>query len=144
MLKKKDSSSRESCRKYRSTFLLLFLLGIIKKLDELSPETAPHAFYVGFKYADPLYTTALEQMEADGVERAVLFPQFPQYSCPTTGSNINNVYRHFSKRFARACVSKRERERERKREREREKERGRETQTDHDLLKKTGIQDRSK
>ena len=72
--------------------------GIIRKLDALSPETAPHGFYVGFKYADPLYTTALQQMETDGVERAVLFPQFPQYSCPTTGSNINNVFRYFSKR----------------------------------------------
>ena len=74
--------------------------GIVKKLDALSPESAPHGFYIGFKYAEPLYTSALQKMELDGVQRAVLFPQFPQYSCPTTGSNINNVYRHYLKQLS--------------------------------------------
>lgn len=37
--------------------------GMVKILDELSPETAPHKFYVGFRYAEPLTETALEEME---------------------------------------------------------------------------------
>ena len=32
-------------------------------LDKISPETAPHKFYIGFRYADPLTEDALDQME---------------------------------------------------------------------------------
>ena len=31
----------------------------------------------------------------DGVEHAVAFTQYPQYSCSTTGSSLNNIYRHY-------------------------------------------------
>ena len=31
----------------------------------------------------------------DGVENAVAFTQYPQYSCSTTGSSLNNIYRHY-------------------------------------------------
>lgn len=34
-----------------------------QKLDEMSPETAPHKAYVGFRYANPLTEITLEQME---------------------------------------------------------------------------------
>ena len=34
-----------------------------KQLDEMSPETAPHKAYVGFRYANPLTEITLEQME---------------------------------------------------------------------------------
>jgi len=30
----------------------------------------------------------------DGVQRAVAFSQYPQYSCSTTGSSLNALYRH--------------------------------------------------
>ena len=33
----------------------------------------------------PLTEEAIEEMERDGVERAVAFTQYPQYSCSTTG-----------------------------------------------------------
>ena len=36
----------------------------------------------------------------DGVERAVAFSQFPQYSCSTTGSSLNEIYRYYSSRGA--------------------------------------------
>ena len=51
------------------------------KLDIVSPETAPHKAYIGFRYApeDALTEDACEQMENDGVERAVAFSQYPQY-----------------------------------------------------------------
>jgi len=32
-------------------------------------------------------------MKADGVKRAVAFTQYPQYSCSTTGSSLNDIFR---------------------------------------------------
>ena len=66
-----------------------------KRLDELCPESAPHKAYVGFRYAKPLAEEALEQLEADGVEHVVAFSQYPQYSCTTTGSSMNQIYRYY-------------------------------------------------
>ena len=34
-----------------------------------------------------------KQMKADSVKRAVAFTQYPQYSCSTTGSSLNELYR---------------------------------------------------
>lgn len=62
-------------------------------LDELRPSSAPHKPYVAFRYAQPLTETALSEMRADGVKRAVAFTQYPQYSCSTTGSSLNELYR---------------------------------------------------
>ena len=64
-----------------------------KLLDELHPETAPHKAYVAFRYANPLTVETARQMKADGVKRAVAFTQYPQYSCSTTGSSLNELYR---------------------------------------------------
>ncbi|KAI0780182.1 ferrochelatase [Fomes fomentarius] len=62
-------------------------------LDELHPATAPHKSYVAFRYARPLSDETAQQMKADGVKRAVAFTQYPQYSCSTTGSSLNELYR---------------------------------------------------
>lgn len=64
-----------------------------KRLDELSPETAPHQPYIAFRYAEPLTETSLTQIEHAGYSRAVAFTQYPQYSCTTTGSSLNELYR---------------------------------------------------
>ncbi|XP_071008057.1 ferrochelatase, mitochondrial isoform X2 [Oncorhynchus clarkii lewisi] len=72
--------------------------GMVKLLDEMCPETAPHKFYIGFRYVHPLTEEAIEEMEKDGVERAVAFTQYPQYSCSTTGSSLNAIYRYYSSR----------------------------------------------
>ncbi|KAM8828644.1 ferrochelatase, mitochondrial isoform 1-T1 [Spinachia spinachia] len=72
--------------------------GMVKLLDQMCPETAPHKFYIGFRYVEPLTEEAIEQMEKDGVERAVAFTQYPQYSCSTTGSSLNAIYRYYSNR----------------------------------------------
>lgn len=69
-----------------------------KMLDELSPETAPHKAYTAFRYARPLTDEALDEMAADGVKRAVAFTQYPQYSCSTTGSSLNELFREITKR----------------------------------------------
>ena len=67
--------------------------GMCKLLDELSPETAPHKHYVAFRYARPLVEETVAQMKNDGVRRAIAFTQYPQYSCSTTGSSLNELYR---------------------------------------------------
>ena len=67
--------------------------GMCERLDELSPGTAPHRFYVAFRYAKPKSEDALARMKADGVRRAVAFPQYPQFSCATTGSSLNELWR---------------------------------------------------
>ncbi|XP_061836814.1 ferrochelatase, mitochondrial [Nerophis lumbriciformis] len=72
--------------------------GMVKLLDEMSPETAPHKFYIGFRYVNPLTEDAIEEMEKDGVDRAVAFTQYPQYSCSTTGSSLNAIYRYYRSR----------------------------------------------
>jgi len=45
--------------------------GMVERLDRLSPETAPHGFYVAFRYVTPKSEDALRSMATDGVERAV-------------------------------------------------------------------------
>ena len=69
-----------------------------KILDKTSPETAPHKPYVAFRYAAPLTEHMYEQLLADGFGggkggRAVAFTQYPQYSCSTTGSSLNELWK---------------------------------------------------
>ena len=67
--------------------------GMVERLDRLSPDTAPHAYYVAFRYVQPKSEDALRAMAADGVERAIAFTQYPQFSCSTTGSSLNELWR---------------------------------------------------
>jgi protoporphyrin/coproporphyrin ferrochelatase len=67
--------------------------GMVARLDRLSPETAPHRFYVAFRYTRPTSDDALRAMQQDGVERAIAFTQYPQFSCSTTGSSLNELWR---------------------------------------------------
>jgi protoporphyrin/coproporphyrin ferrochelatase len=69
-----------------------------KLLDEMSPETAPHKPYVAFRYANPLTEEMYHKLLADGFGngkggRAVAFTQYPQYSCSTTGSSLNELWK---------------------------------------------------
>ena len=34
----------------------------------------------------------------DGVQRAIAFTQYPQYSCSTTGSSMNAIFRYYQAR----------------------------------------------
>lgn len=70
---------------------------MVEILDKISPETAPHKHYIAFRYADPLTEETLLQMREDGVERAVAFSQYPQYSCTTAGSSFNHLWREHSR-----------------------------------------------
>jgi ferrochelatase len=69
-----------------------------KILDKISPETAPHKPYVAFRYADPLTEEMYNKLLEDGFGggkggRAVAFTQYPQYSCSTTGSSLNELWK---------------------------------------------------
>ena len=66
---------------------------MVQRLDRLSPATAPHHFYVAFRYAHPDSADALRAMQRDGITRAVAFTQYPQFSCATTGSSLNELWR---------------------------------------------------
>lgn len=69
-----------------------------KVLDKISPETAPHKPYVAFRYANPLTENMYAKLFEDGFGqgrggRAVAFTQYPQYSCSTTGSSLNELWK---------------------------------------------------
>lgn len=68
-----------------------------KAMDAMRPESAPHKAYVAFRYASPLVDEALVEMKKDGVERAVAFSQFPQWSCTTMGSSVNELWRELKR-----------------------------------------------
>ncbi len=72
-------------------------LELSRLLDELRPESAPHKSYTAFRYAAPLTEEALLAMKADGVEHAVAFSQFPQWSCTTSGSSMNELWRELKR-----------------------------------------------
>ncbi|KAI4139548.1 MAG: hypothetical protein LQ340_007992, partial [Diploschistes diacapsis] len=67
-------------------------------LDRVSPTTAPHKPYVAFRYAKPLTEETYQALLDDGFGngrggRAVAFSQYPQYSCSTTGSSLNELWK---------------------------------------------------
>ncbi|KAF1997116.1 ferrochelatase mitochondrial precursor [Amniculicola lignicola CBS 123094] len=69
-----------------------------KILDKTSPGTAPHKPYVAFRYANPLTEDMYKQLLTDGFGggnggRAIAFTQYPQYSCSTTGSSLNELWK---------------------------------------------------
>jgi len=52
---------------------------MVKILDEKNPESAPHKFYIGFRYAAPMTESAIEQIEIDNPDHVIAFTQYPQY-----------------------------------------------------------------
>ena len=49
--------------------------------------------YVGFRYTPPYTKEMIAEMKYDGITEAIAFSQYPQYSCSTTGSSLNELYR---------------------------------------------------
>lgn len=70
------------------------------RLDQISPQTAPHHHFIAFRYTAPDCEEALDDIDRSQVRRLVLFSQYPQYSCATTGSSINDLYRQWSQKPA--------------------------------------------
>ena len=63
------------------------------KLAARFPDGPKFKAYIAFRYAPPLTAAALEAMAADGVTRAIAFSQYPHFSCTTTGSSMNHLWR---------------------------------------------------
>ena len=66
-------------------------------LDAQLPESAPHKSYIAFRYAPPMTLETVKQMKEDGITRAIALTLYPQYSCSTTGSSINELYKTVQK-----------------------------------------------
>jgi protoporphyrin/coproporphyrin ferrochelatase len=70
---------------------------MIRKLEAMSAAKGvpgnKFKFYTCFRYAPPLTEDCLQQMAEDGIERAVAFSQYPHFSCTTTGSSLNHLWR---------------------------------------------------
>ncbi|XP_026325617.1 ferrochelatase, mitochondrial [Hyposmocoma kahamanoa] len=71
---------------------------LTEELDKVSKLTAPHKPYVAFRYVPPFTEETFEQIEKDRIERAVIFSQYPQYSCATTGSSMNAIFDFYKNR----------------------------------------------
>ncbi|XP_063934037.1 ferrochelatase, mitochondrial-like [Zophobas morio] len=61
-------------------------------LDKVLPETAPHKPYISFRYVQPFSKEVVDEICKGQFERVIVFPQYPQYSCCTTGSSLNDLY----------------------------------------------------
>lgn len=68
--------------------------GIVAYLDKKSPATGPHKAYCCFRYSRPDIEQSVEELERDKAERVVILSKYPQYSCSTTGSNLNDISRY--------------------------------------------------
>lgn len=68
--------------------------GIVDHLNRKSPTTGPHKAYTCFRYSKPDIEHAVQQLEQDQAEQVVILSKYPQYSCSTTGSNLNDISRY--------------------------------------------------
>lgn len=66
--------------------------GMVEYLKELDPSNE-YVAYPMFRYADPLTGDVLKEMAKQGINRAIAFSQYPQFSCATTGSSLNHLWR---------------------------------------------------
>jgi protoporphyrin/coproporphyrin ferrochelatase len=48
------------------------------------------------RYAQPALPAVLAQLQADGCERILIVPAYPQYSATTTASTFDAVFRHYA------------------------------------------------
>lgn len=49
------------------------------------------------RYGNPAVASVLEKLKAEGCERILVLPAYPQYSASTTASNFDAVFRHYQK-----------------------------------------------
>ena len=64
---------------------------ISEELDLIHPDSAPHKCVSGFRYCSP--RTGEMISEFDQANRIILFSQYPQHSCSTSGSSLCDAYR---------------------------------------------------
>lgn len=78
------------------------------KMDKISPLTAPHKCYSAFRYAEPRTPTVINELKAEmeSIDKIVLFSQYPQHSCSTSGSSLCDAYRSMKKSLGKEESSK--------------------------------------
>lgn len=54
---------------------------------------ASYRVVLGMRYGEPSIERAIQSLESEGIERILVFPMFPQFSCATTGSIYDAVNR---------------------------------------------------
>ena len=54
---------------------------------------AAYRVVLGMRYGEPSIARAVQSLEREGIERILVFPMFPQFSCATTGSIYDAVNR---------------------------------------------------
>ena len=54
---------------------------------------AAYRVVLGMRYGEPSIERAIQSLESEGIERILVFPMFPQFSCATTGSIYDAVNR---------------------------------------------------
>lgn len=54
---------------------------------------ASYRVVLGMRYGEPSIARAIQSLESEGIERILVFPMFPQFSCATTGSIYDAVNR---------------------------------------------------
>jgi len=68
--------------------------------DALQAALGPRCSVVlGMGYGNPSIASALDTLKAGGVDRVVVFPQFPHYAAATFGSVLDAVYREAAGRW---------------------------------------------
>ena len=54
---------------------------------------AAYRVVLGMRYGEPSIARAVQSLEQEGIERILVFPMYPQFSCATTGSIYDAVNR---------------------------------------------------
>ncbi len=54
---------------------------------------AAYRVVLGMRYGEPSIARAVQALEQEGIERILVFPMYPQFSCATTGSIYDAVHR---------------------------------------------------
>lgn len=87
---------RRSAEAYRKIWtaegspLLQHGRALVERLRERIPE---HPIELGMRYGSPSIEHALEQLRAQGCDRIIALPLYPQYASSSTGSSVEEVYR---------------------------------------------------
>jgi len=69
---------------------------LVERLSAAAGRRVP--VVVGMRYGNPSIASALERLSADGVDRVLAFPMYPQYAGATTGSSLEKLYLEVGKR----------------------------------------------
>lgn len=66
---------------------------LCEKLDKISPETAPHKYYVAFRYADPLTDETLERMHKYGHHISSGVMQYKHAQNANAGRSFRSIFK---------------------------------------------------